>query len=237
MIAKQLRPVKALLVISPVGNPWQRISVDVLGVSINAHGNKYILVVQDYFTKWLEAFPMPDQRANTIVGILRTLICLISILKELHSDQGRNFENALVLELFSSFGVKSSHKSISSPRGWFGGEMEPYNVGYVASIYGQGRSMGEYLRLMLYAYNTSVQSSIRTTPYSSIYCSEPGLSIEEDKEYSFDTQTYEVRLKQRHSKYLSLVADQLAYASRYQKRWYDKHATRNIYFKVGEMFG
>ncbi|KAI6646876.1 Retrovirus-related Pol polyprotein [Oopsacas minuta] len=87
---------------------------------------------------------------------------------------------------------------------------------------------------MLYSNNTSVQSSIRTTPYGLIYGRESGLSIEEDKEYGFDTQTYEARLKQRLCKYRSLVADQLADASRYQKRCYDKHATRNIEFKVGE---
>ena len=40
--------------------------MDVLEVPISTHGNRYLLVVQDYFTKWAEAFPIPDQTAKRI---------------------------------------------------------------------------------------------------------------------------------------------------------------------------
>ena len=55
---------------NPIGHPWQMLAVDVLQVPVSNRGNHYLLVIQDYFTKWAEAIPMPNQTAECNVGIL-----------------------------------------------------------------------------------------------------------------------------------------------------------------------
>ena len=50
--------------------PWELVAVDILKVPQSAQGNQYILVVQDYFSKWPFAQAMPDQKAERIVKIL-----------------------------------------------------------------------------------------------------------------------------------------------------------------------
>ena len=56
MQAKQpVRP-KAPLVNIPIGTVWERVAMDVMEVPINPKGNKYILVVQDYFTNGWKLF-------------------------------------------------------------------------------------------------------------------------------------------------------------------------------------
>ena len=42
------------------------------------NGNNYILVVQDYFTKFVEAYGIPDQTAQTVADCLVTsgFVCM-----------------------------------------------------------------------------------------------------------------------------------------------------------------
>ena len=65
MESKQYQPSKVPLVTSPIGNPWKRVAVGVIEVPMSSEGNQYILVIQDYFSKWMEAFPLPDQQTKT----------------------------------------------------------------------------------------------------------------------------------------------------------------------------
>ena len=115
--AKLNSPPKAPLVSLPVGRPWEMLAVDVLEVPISNHGNRYLLVVQDYFTKWAEAFPMPDQTAKRITNILIGLCATMGLPQIIHSDQGRNFESAILHQTLQAFGVTKSHTSAYHPQG------------------------------------------------------------------------------------------------------------------------
>ncbi|GFV07368.1 retrovirus-related Pol polyprotein from transposon 412 [Trichonephila clavipes] len=53
------------------GAPFERIAFDILGpFPRSSDGNNNILVVMDYFTKWPEAYPIPDQEASTVAEAL-----------------------------------------------------------------------------------------------------------------------------------------------------------------------
>ncbi|GFW08394.1 retrovirus-related Pol polyprotein from transposon 412 [Trichonephila clavipes] len=54
-----------------VGAPFERIAFDILGpLPRSSDGNNNILVVNDYFTKWPEAYPISDQEASTVAEAL-----------------------------------------------------------------------------------------------------------------------------------------------------------------------
>ena len=84
-----------------VGFPLDRLAMDVMGpLPVSKNNNKYILVIGDYFTRWMEAYPLPNQQAENVAR------CLVfeffnrwGIPLELHSDQGRNFESDLIKHL------------------------------------------------------------------------------------------------------------------------------------------
>ena len=52
--AKLPLPTKAPLVNTPVGRTMQLLQVDVLEVPISIKRNRYLLVVEDAFSKWIE---------------------------------------------------------------------------------------------------------------------------------------------------------------------------------------
>ena len=56
-----------------VGVPSERIAIYFIGpIPHSAGENKYVLVVEDNYTKWVEAFPIPDKEALTIADKLVT---------------------------------------------------------------------------------------------------------------------------------------------------------------------
>ena len=58
---------RAPLVGVHTGYPMQRVATDILGpLPESLGGNSYVLVVADYFTRWVEAFPIPNQEATTL---------------------------------------------------------------------------------------------------------------------------------------------------------------------------
>ena len=59
-----------------------------------------MLVIGDYFSRWMEALPVPNQEASTVAEKLVDEVFLrFSPPEQLHSDQGRQFESNLVREV------------------------------------------------------------------------------------------------------------------------------------------
>ena len=73
--------------------PLDRMGTDLLGpLPITPRGNKYILTIADYFTKWVEIVAVPDQTAVTCAQIrLNEVVCRFGCPLAIHSDQGRHF--------------------------------------------------------------------------------------------------------------------------------------------------
>ena len=80
-----------------VGAPAERVAMDILGpLPESESGNKYLLLVADYFMKWPEAYALPNQEAITVAEVfVREYVCCFGVPLELHSDQGRNFLNQM----------------------------------------------------------------------------------------------------------------------------------------------
>ena len=103
----------------PTGEPLQRIAMDVLGpLPMSYRGNRYILVVEDYFTKWVEAYALPDQEATTVARTLvNEFVARYGVPLELHSDQGPNFESKVCCALWDLLGIKKTRTTPLHPQG------------------------------------------------------------------------------------------------------------------------
>ena len=62
--------------VAVTGVPFQRVAMDIIGpFPKTAKGNMYVLIIGDYFTKWVEAYPMSDMEATTVAKCLYDFIC------------------------------------------------------------------------------------------------------------------------------------------------------------------
>ena len=71
--------------------PFEIVAVDIMRpFPVNEKGNCYILMAEDYFTKWLEAWAIPNQEAKIVAHkLLEEMFLRFSLPDKLHSDQGR----------------------------------------------------------------------------------------------------------------------------------------------------
>ncbi|VDK38648.1 unnamed protein product [Taenia asiatica] len=103
----------------PAGFPVKRVGIDIMGpLSFTKRGNRYILVMVDYFTKVAEAEAMQSQDAETVAStFFNCWICQHGVLESVHSDQGANFESRLLIELCKTFRIAKTRTTPGHPRG------------------------------------------------------------------------------------------------------------------------
>ena len=71
--------------------------MDLIGpLKKTARGNEYILTVFDYFTKWIEAAPIPVKDAVTVAKALHEHVyCRNGAPHRILTDYGKEFSNAV----------------------------------------------------------------------------------------------------------------------------------------------
>ena len=84
-----------------VGFPIDRLSVDVLGLfPVTKTGSRFILVLQDNFTKFVEAYAIPNQTAITVANkLVMGFFSRYRLVLDLYSDQGTNLQSELFRQI------------------------------------------------------------------------------------------------------------------------------------------
>jgi hypothetical protein len=110
-----------------VGMPLERMACDIKGPLVkSAKGNEVILVLTDYFTKWTEAYALPNQQAETVAkAIVENFACHFGLPVVLHSDLGSNFQSKLFREMCDLLGVKKTYSTPYHPES--NGMVERFN--------------------------------------------------------------------------------------------------------------
>jgi len=100
------------------GAPFQRVAFDVIGpLPRTDRGNRFILVVVDYYTKWAEAYELPNHTAATVADTLTTRwIATWGTPLRMHCDNAPEFRGHVLAQMRDILGVRGTFTSPYRPK-------------------------------------------------------------------------------------------------------------------------
>jgi len=161
-----------------VNQAQQSVNIDIKGPvhPMTTRGNQYILVITDVATRWVEAFPMPNQLAETVAKyFVEGFVCRFGCPLEITTDRGTNFASDLLAQVNSVLQVTHRLSTPYSP--WVNGCVERVNatVMQILSHYTDStpETWDDHLYFALYAYRTAQHSVTKTSSYQLMFGREP----------------------------------------------------------------
>ena len=228
-----------------IDTPFQRVAMDIFGpLKRTKQGNRYILVLMDYATKWPEAYPM---RAVDSESVARTLIDIFSRLgvpDELLTDNGSNFTSRLMKRFYDLTGIHHLKTSAYHPA--TDGMVERFNKTLKQTLRKLTQKSSDdwdaCIPYLMWAYRGTVHASTGFSPFELVYGRQmrDGLDVLADvwKEEK-DTDPIAVieylrKLRERMQQAREIVQETETKAKESHKKFYDRN-TISREFKKGDM--
>ena len=94
------------------------LATDYLGpLPMTPRGNRYILLLTDHFSKYVEVIPVPNMTAEVCAArILNEYISRWGCPLAIHSDQGRTYESQIFKELCRMLEIRKTRTSVRNPK-------------------------------------------------------------------------------------------------------------------------
>ncbi|XP_028404805.1 probable protein phosphatase DDB_G0282105 [Dendronephthya gigantea] len=92
------------------------LSQNVRSLPTTPDGSKYVCTFTDYFTKFVDFYPISNKSAECVAKCIKTFSCRWGAPARLLSDQGREFVNRINDQMCKEFGIKRSITSAYHPQ-------------------------------------------------------------------------------------------------------------------------
>ena len=96
---------------------WGKVCMDFMGpLPTTERGNRFIIVLQDYVTKWVEVKAVPDTTSATVEEFLMNdVFCRFGIPAEMVSDNGTQLTSVSFRSFCQKLGIRQRFTSIAHP--------------------------------------------------------------------------------------------------------------------------
>ena len=177
-----MKPKRVPLKQKRVAAPFDVIAFDIVTVVPTEKGNKCFLMVLDSFTRWAEAYALPNHKAETVAAKLcEEWICRYGVPRVMHSDRGPEFTSGVMNSVYDLLEIKKTKTPAYRPQG--NSQCERINktcclmLRAFADKY-KTEQWDDYLPYVMSAYRRSVHESTRLTPNLMLYGRDCNLPID-----------------------------------------------------------
>ena len=203
-------------------------------------GNKYVLVLQDYLTKWPLAYPLPDQKTLTIARILvDEVIPFFGVPEAVLTDRGTNLLSHLMKDLCELLGITKLNTTAYHPE--CDGMVERFNRTLRAMLRKHavhfGNQWDRYLSNVLWAYRNVPHESTGEKPSFLLF----GWDLQTPTKAAFldpskltpsTAEDYRKEVMESLGSACKLVVDSIAKAQKRYKEMYGRNAEQ-VDFRIG----
>ena len=220
-----------------IDEPFSRIAVDLVGPIIPASdcGNRYILTVVDYCTRYPEAIPLKTIDTERVAEALVDIFTRTGIPHEILSDRGSQFTSDLMAEICRLLSMKQLTTTPYHPMA--NGAVERFNFTLKTMLKrlasDRPKDWDRYINAALFAYREAPQESLGFSPFELLFgrtVRGPMTILRElwtkdivDEEVK-TTYQYVVDLREKMENTIALAHQNLAKSSERYKMYYDKKA-------------
>ena len=163
--------------------PMEVVGIDTVGPFVtSSNGNNYIVTMVDWYSAWVEAYPVPNKEAVTIAKvILEHFVPQHGCPRVLVSDRGTEYVNGAIDYLSTTMKIKRNVTTPYHPAG--NGKTERCHR-FLNDIIAKGiqdRLHTEWEDMIpgaLFAMRTCVNESTKYTPYMLVYGRDPVLPLD-----------------------------------------------------------
>lgn len=161
--------------------PMELVCLDFWSAEDHKQRSVDVLVVTDHFTKLAHSFVCPNQTAKQVAKKLWDhVFCVYGFPARIHTDQGANFESALLAELLKLSGVSKSRTTAYHPMGNGGTERFNRTLGNMlrALPLQEKHKWHEQVQTLTFAYNATVHETTGYAPFQLMFGRIPRLPVD-----------------------------------------------------------
>ncbi|MGH0119484.1 UNVERIFIED_CONTAM: hypothetical protein FKN15_076708 [Acipenser sinensis] len=150
-----------------VEEPGYMLGIDVMGpFPRSKKGNTCLVVIVDYYTKWVEVFPLHDGKTHRIVQLLtQEIFTRWGTPKYLVSDRGAQFTCGVLIEVCKKWGVTRKLTTSYHPQSNLTERVNRTLKPMIASFVGQNQQLwDQWLPEFRFAINSAKQETTGFTP-------------------------------------------------------------------------